>query len=91
MGQELAAEAAVNVCFLADLAAVFERLGERGYRVAQMAGGIAGERLELSATALGLGATGLTFFDDDAVAFFSPHAQGKSAIFLVALGRPAKR
>ncbi|HEY8870451.1 MAG TPA: hypothetical protein VIM30_13820 [Candidatus Limnocylindrales bacterium] len=43
LGQELAAEAAVNVCFLSDLSGVFERLGERGYRVAQMAGGIAGE------------------------------------------------
>jgi hypothetical protein len=37
-----------------------------------------------------LGATGLTFFDDDVTAFFSPHAEGKSAIFLVAIGHSAK-
>jgi hypothetical protein len=37
-----------------------------------------------------LGATGLTFYDDDVVAFFSPHARGKSAIFLVACGLSAK-
>jgi nitroreductase len=64
LGQELAAEAAVSVYFLSDLAGVFERLGERGYPVAQMAGGIAGERLELAAKALRLGATGLIIFDD---------------------------
>ena len=29
-------------------------------------------------------------FDDDVIAFFSPHAEGKSAIFLVALGHSAK-
>jgi hypothetical protein len=39
-----------------------------------------------------LGATGLTFFDDDdATRFFSPHAAGMSAIFLMAVGRSAKR
>ena len=32
----------------------------------------------------------LTFFDDNVTAFFSPHAEGKSAIFLVALGHSAK-
>ena len=38
-----------------------------------------------------LGATGLTFFDDDATRFFSPHAAGMSAIFLMAVGKSAKR
>jgi hypothetical protein len=38
-----------------------------------------------------LGATGLTFFDDDVIHFFSPHAEGKSAIFLLAIGKPLKR
>jgi SagB-type dehydrogenase family enzyme len=86
LGQELAAQAAVNVFFLSDLAAVFERIGERGYRVAQMAGGIAGERLELAATALGLGATGLTFFDDQVTAFFEPAAAGRQVMYLAGLG-----
>jgi hypothetical protein len=42
--------------------------------------------LYLAAYALGLGATGLTFFDDDVTDFFSPHASGKSVMFLVAAG-----
>ncbi len=45
----------------------------------------------LAAYAQRLGASGLTFYDDDVVSFFSPHARGKSAIFLVALGRSAVR
>ena len=36
------------------------------------------------------GATGLTFYDDEVTRFFSPHAEGKSAIFLVALGKSVK-
>jgi hypothetical protein len=38
--------------------------------------------------ALRLGATGLTFFDDDVTTFFSLHAAGKSVLFLLALGQP---
>jgi hypothetical protein len=34
-----------------------------------------------------LGATGLTFFDDEVIEVFSPHAKGKSTIFLLAIGR----
>ena len=37
------------------------------------------------------GASGLTFFDDDVTNFFSPHAGGKSAIFLAAVGKSARR
>ena len=44
----------------------------------------------LASYAQRLGATGLTFFDDDVTNFFSPHAKGKSAIFLVALGKHRK-
>ena len=41
----------------------------------------------LAAYAQRLGATGLTFFDDDVTRFFSPHAKDKNAIFLVAVGK----
>src|SRR5207247_2278772 len=46
--------------------------------------------LYLTAYAQHLGATGLTFFDDDVIEFFSPHAKDKSAIFLLAIGKPLK-
>ncbi|OFW44004.1 MAG: hypothetical protein A3J28_12835 [Acidobacteria bacterium RIFCSPLOWO2_12_FULL_60_22] len=89
--QELPADASVAIFFLADLKAVLERFGNRGYRAAQIEAGIIGGKLYLAAYALRLGATGLTFFDDDVTEFFSPHAAGKSAIFLTAVGLPAKR
>jgi SagB-type dehydrogenase family enzyme len=89
--QALPADASVDVFFLADLRPILERFGNRGYRATQLEAGVVGGKLYLCSYALGLGASGLTFFDDDVTAFFSPHAQGKSAIFLVALGVPAKR
>jgi SagB-type dehydrogenase family enzyme len=89
--QQLPADAAVDVFFLADLKKIMERYGNRGYRAAQLEAGIIGGKLYLAAYAQGLGASGLTFYDDDVVSFFSPHARGKNAIFLVALGRSALR
>jgi SagB-type dehydrogenase family enzyme len=91
LGQELAADASVAVFCLCDVLALLERFGNRGYRVAQMEGGILGGRMYLAAYAQGFGATGLTFFDDDVTAFFSPHAADKSVMFLIALGYAARR
>src|SRR5712664_2548826 len=88
--QELPADAAVAIFFLADLRPSLQRFGNRGYRAVQLEAGILGGKLYLAAYAQRLGATGLTFFDDDVTRFFSPHAEGKSAIFLVALGHSAK-
>ncbi len=85
--QQLPADASAAIFFLADLNKVLERRGNRGYRAAQLEAGILGGKLYLAAYAQGLGATGLTFYDDDVVRFFSPHAAGKSAMFLVAVGR----
>ena len=89
--QELPADASVAIFFLAELRRILERFGNRGYRAVQLEAGGLGGKLYLAAYAQQLGATGLTFYDDDVVKFFSPHAEGKSAIFLVALGRSARR
>lgn len=51
--------------------------------------GVIGGRMYLCAYALGLGASGLTFFDDEVTAFFSPTAADLRAIFVVALGKTA--
>jgi len=88
--QQLGADASVVVFFLADLSRLLDRYGNRGYAAAQLEAGIVGGKIYLCAYALGLGTTGTTFYDDDVTAFFSPHAQGKSAIFAVALGRAAR-
>ena len=86
--QELPADAAANVYCLTDLSRALAALGNRGYRAAQLEGGITGGRMYLAAYAQRFGATGLTFLDDEVTEFFSPHAAGKSVMFLVALGHP---
>ena len=91
LGQEIPADCSVNVYFLADLNRALERFGNRGYRAAQLEAAIMGGKLYLAAYAQRLGASGLTFFDDDVTEFFSPHAAGKSVMFLIALGKSAKR
>jgi SagB-type dehydrogenase family enzyme len=85
--QALPADASVNIYLLCALDRVLARFGSRGYRVAQLDGAITGGKLYLAAYALHLGASGLTFFDDDVTEFFSPHAAGKSVMFLMAIGR----
>jgi hypothetical protein len=87
LGQDLPADAAACLYWLVDLDPVLAHLGDRGYRVAQLDAAIAGGRTYLAAYALGLGATGLTFFDDEVTAFFSPHAAGRSVMFHMAVGR----
>ena len=77
--------------FLADLRRVLDRFGNRGYRAVQLEAGILGGKLYIAAYAQRVGASGLTFYDDDVVSFFSPHAKGKNAIFLVALGNSAAK
>ena len=87
LGQAIPADCSVNLYFLSDLHRVLQRFGNRGYRAAQLEASIMGGKVYLAAYAQRLGASGLTFFDDDVTVFFSPHAAGKSVMFLVAVGR----
>jgi len=88
--QQLPADAAVDIFLLADLRPILQRFGNRGYRAVQLEAGILSGKLYLASYAQRISATGLTFYDDDVTQFFSPHAQGKSAIMLVAAGNNAK-
>jgi hypothetical protein len=68
--QRLAADACVVIFFLADLGRILRRYGNRGYRAVQLEAGTIGGRMYLAAYAQRLGATGLTFFDDEVADFF---------------------
>ena len=87
LGQDLAADAAVNIYFLSDLDEVLGRLGERGYRVAQMAGGIP----RCARRARGDGARPRRDRPDvlrrrgDEV--FEPAAAGRQVMYLAAVGQ----
>jgi len=85
--QPLGGDAAAVIYFLAPLDAVLKAWGERGYRLVNLEAGLAGGRAYLAAYATGFGASGLTFYDGDVVRFFAPHAAGRDAIFVTALGR----
>jgi SagB-type dehydrogenase family enzyme len=89
--QSLGGDGSFDVFFLADLDLTLDRFGNRGYRAVQLEAGISGGRIYLAAYSLRLGATGLTFYDDAVVDFFSPHAAGKSCIFLMAVGHARRR
>ena len=87
--QPLGGDAAAVIYFLARLDVLSEVVGDRGYRLANLEAGLAGGRAYLAAYAQGFGASGLTFYDAHVVEFFAPHAAGKDAIFVTALGRSA--
>src|SRR5215217_4685568 len=84
--QDYAADAHVNAYALTDLEPVLEHFGNRGYRVAQLEAALFGAKLQLAVHALGLGAVGSTSFDDEVTAHFSPHAAGKSFMFIAVFG-----
>jgi SagB-type dehydrogenase family enzyme len=89
LDQDLGGDPAVNIYLLADLDPILARAGDRGYRLAHLGASLVAGKLYLASYALGLGATGLTFYDDAAIDLFSPHAAGKSVMFLIAIGQPA--
>jgi SagB-type dehydrogenase family enzyme len=84
--QALGATSAATVFLLADLEGILDRLGNRGYRVANLEAGMAGGRMYLASYGLGFGATGLTFYDDEVVRAFSPESDGKGCLLVVAVG-----
>jgi len=89
LGQPLFGDASIVFFLMTRLRDVLGALGNRGYRAAQLEGGIVAGKIYLSAYSLGLGASGSTFYDDAVTEFFSPHAKEKSTMIAVGLGVPA--
>jgi SagB-type dehydrogenase family enzyme len=89
LGQSLFSDASAVFFLLTDLQSVLRSLGNRGYRASQFEAGIIAGKIYLAAYALGIGASGSTFFDDAVTEFFSPHASNKSTMIVVGVGVPA--
>ncbi len=89
--QAYAGQAHVNAYYLADLNSVLGHYGNRGYRLAQLEASLSAGRLNLAAHALGLGGVGSTAYDDDVIRFFSPHAAGKTYLFVTVFGTRRSR
>jgi SagB-type dehydrogenase family enzyme len=90
LDQDLPYDASVTIFLMVNLDKILKQFGNRGYRVAQLDAAITGGKMYLASYALGLGATGLTFYDDIVTNFFSPHAENKEAMFLIAIGKKEK-
>ena len=89
LGQTLFSDASVVFFLMTDLESVLGTLGNRGYRSSQFEAGVIAGKIYLAAYALGIGASGSTFFDDAVTGFFSPHAAKKSNMIAVGVGVPA--
>jgi SagB-type dehydrogenase family enzyme len=89
LGQPLFSDASAVIFLMADLNKVLDKLGNRGYRVAQLEAGIIAGKIYLSSYAHSIGASGTTFFDDASTEFFSPHSANKSTMIAVGVGVPA--
>ncbi len=88
LDQPLGGRAAATTFFTADLDRVLPALGSRAYRAAQLDAGVRAGRLSLGAYARGLGATGLTFYDDDVRGFLRTTEE---PMMCVAVGVDARR
>jgi SagB-type dehydrogenase family enzyme len=88
LDQPLGGDAAFTVFHTTPLDDVVVRLGARGYRAVHLAAGVAAGRLALAAVALGYGASGITFFDNEVARFFSTR---DSCLLATAVGVPAYR
>lgn len=86
--QPLGGESAYTVLHTADLQRILDKGGERAYRAVLLEGGVALGRIQLAAFTLGLGGTGLTFYDEDVTRFLGPPAE---PICVTSVGVPAYR
>ena len=90
LDQPVVGDAAVNVYLLADVDATVSHVGNRGYRLTQLEGGIGLGRLYLATYAhRPLGGRGFTFYDDLVTDHLSPRAENQTPTTLFAFGRPA--
>ena len=91
LDQEWAGDAHLTVYLLADVDALIDALGNRGYRLVQLEAGLTLGRLYLATYAhRDLGGLGLTFYDDLVSDHLSPRAEGQTPMTLFAFGRRAE-
>jgi len=88
LGQELARDAAVVVVHVAHLKGTLARYGDRAYRYLHLDAGHIGQRLNLAAVHLGLGASGIGGFYDDEVNGLLGLSLDHIVVYVTTLGRP---
>jgi SagB-type dehydrogenase family enzyme len=88
LGQELGRDAAAAIIHTADLRESIGRFGDRSYRYLHLDAGHLGQRLNLAAVRLGLGASGIAGFFDDRVNEVLGIPVEEAILYLTTLGQP---
>ncbi len=88
LGQEIARDAAAIVIHVAHLKMALEQYGDRAYRYLHMDAGQIGQRLNLAAVHLGLGASGIGGFYDDEVNALLGLSLDHIVVYITTLGVP---
>jgi SagB-type dehydrogenase family enzyme len=87
LGQEIARRCAAALVFTAPAGESLDLYGERAYRYLHVECGMIGERLQLAAGALGLGACGIAGFLDDESAAVVGVDEDDFVLYFVTVGR----
>ena len=91
LGQDLGRDAGAVIFHTADLKKAVNKAGDRVYRYLHMDAGHLGQRMNLAAIHLGLGASGIGGFFDDQVNEVLGIPSDEAVIYITTLGRPKSR
>ncbi len=88
LGQGFVKRCAVNFIWVADIARMYWRYGERGYRYIHLDAGHICQNLYLAAESIGLGACAIAAFDDDiANRFLRLDAKSFFVVYIASVGK----
>jgi SagB-type dehydrogenase family enzyme len=88
LGQELGRDAAALVLHVTHLPRAIERYGDRAYRYLHLDAGHIGQRMNLAAMRMGLGASGIGGFFDDEINEMLGLSLDQITVYITTLGRP---
>ena len=88
LGQAIGRDASAVVIHTANLTRAVERYGDRAYRYLHMDAGHLGQRLNLAATCLKLGVSGIAGFFDDQVNDVLGIPTDEAVLYLTTVGVP---
>ena len=91
LGQELGRDAAFVVVHTADLWRALTLYGDRAYRYVHLDAGHLGERLDLAALQIGLGASGIGGFFDDEVNELLGLPERCAVVYVTTIGKPVQK
>jgi len=89
LNQDLGRDAGAVVFHTANLKRAIDRYGDRAYRYLHLDAGHLGQRMNLAAVAIGLGASGIAGFFDDRVNDVLGIPAAEAVLYLTTIGQPS--